>query len=80
MALNKPTLKAAIKAAFVAEKDSEDNLDQSLDNIADAIADAVDAYIKSATITVPAGIPVTTAGSASNQTGATTAPQTATIN
>lgn len=79
MALIKATLKQAIAAAFEAEKNSTDDPSQSIDRIAGSIADAVDAFVKSATITVAAGIPVATAGTAAAQTGATTAPSIATI-
>lgn len=48
-------------------------------NIANAIADGVDAWIKTATVTVQAGIPVSTSGSPTAQTGATTGPGTGTI-
>tara|TARA_R110000796_G_scaffold96178_2_gene201789 strand:+ start:10872 stop:11114 length:243 start_codon:yes stop_codon:yes gene_type:complete len=74
MALVKATLKAAIKAAFEAEKESTDPAATSIDRIATAISDAVDVHIRSATLTVPAGIPVATAGSPTAQVGATTAP------
>jgi len=47
--------------------------------IAEVVAAQVDAYIKMATITVPAGIPVATAGSPAAQVGATTAPMIAII-
>ena len=48
-------------------------------NIANAIADGVDAWIKTATVTVQAGIPVSTSGSPTAQTGATTGQGTGTI-
>lgn len=48
-------------------------------NIANAIADGVDAWIKTATVTVQSGIPVSTSGSAIAQTGATTGQGTGTI-
>lgn len=48
-------------------------------NIANAIADGVDAWIKTATVTVKSGIPVSTSGSATAQTGATTGQGTGTI-
>lgn len=48
-------------------------------NIANAIADGVDAWIKTATVTVQSGIPVSTSGSATAQTGATTGQGTGTI-
>jgi hypothetical protein len=82
MALVKATLKAAIVSALNVNMTSvTPTADQTkqVNDLAGAISDAVDAYIKSATITVPMGIPVSTAGSPSAQTGATTAPATATI-
>lgn len=48
-------------------------------NIANAIADGVDAWIKTATVTVQAGIPVSTSGSPTAQTGVTTGRGTGTI-
>ena len=48
-------------------------------NIANAIADGVDAWIKTATVTVQAGIPVSTSGSPTAQTGVTTGQGTGTI-
>ena len=47
---------------------------------ASGFSDWVIETIKSATIIVPAGVPVSTAGTAVAQTGATTAPGNATIN
>lgn len=44
------------------------------DEVSKIVADEVDKYIKSATIIVPPGQIVETAGSAAAQTGATTAP------
>ena len=79
MPLNKTTLKSQIKAAFEKEKESTDDAEKSIDRIATALSDSIDKYIKGATITVAAGIPVATAGSPTAQTGATTAPATATI-
>jgi hypothetical protein len=73
MALVKLKLKTSIKQAFENEKESTDPTGDSIDRIATAISDAVDQYIRSATLTVPLGIPVATAGSATAQTGATTA-------
>lgn len=46
---------------------------------AERLSTIIDRYIKSATITVPAGITVSTTGSAAAQTGATTATAIATI-
>tara|TARA_Y100000389_G_scaffold205124_1_gene263584 strand:+ start:11758 stop:12165 length:408 start_codon:yes stop_codon:yes gene_type:complete len=44
------------------------------DDLADIIAEEVTSYIKQATVIIPPGQAVTTAGSAVAQTGATTAP------
>lgn len=47
----------------------------ALDALCDAIAGAVvDHILSAAVVTVPAGVPVATAGSAAAQVGATTAP------
>lgn len=68
MALNKAQLIEDLKA-----------IDPSSDNIISKMADAIEKYVKSGTVTVAAGIPVSTAGSAAAQTGATTATGTGTI-
>lgn len=68
MALDKDTLKAKLKA-----------IDPSSDDVIDKMVEAIDTYIKGATVTVVAGIPVATAGSAAAQTGATSGPGTGTI-
>jgi hypothetical protein len=79
MALNKSTLETAIKAAFQTEQTEEGDANTSLDNIASKLATAIDAFVRTATVTVAAGIPVSTAGSAAAQTGATTGPGTGTV-
>jgi len=68
MPLNKEQLKAKLKA-----------IDPSDGDVVDKMVDAIDEYIKGATVTVAAGIPVSTAGSAAAQTGTTTSPGTGTI-
>lgn len=68
MALNKAQLIADLRA-----------IDPSGDDIISKMADAIEKYVKSGTVTVAAGIPVSTAGSAAAQTGATTAPGTGSI-
>lgn len=87
MTLIKANLKNAIKSALDIGSDASQNLENPVDpdalreQQAGAIATAIDDYIKSATITVPAGIPVSTTGTATAQTGATTSPSgPATIN
>ena len=76
MALVKATLKAQILALTADMRTKENNAD---DYFATELSTIIDDYVKSATITVPAGIAVATAGTAVSQTGATTAPATATI-
>lgn len=73
MPLNKPQLKSAIKSAMNQAKGIEDQA-QAIDVFAEALSSAIDTFVK--TGTVAAGIPVATAGTASNQTGATTGPGT----
>lgn len=76
MALVKATLKTQIKTLMTDMRTRESNAD---DEFADRLATLIDGYIKSATITVPAGIPVSTTGTAVAQTGASVSPETATI-
>lgn len=71
MALNKAGLKDALKAALLAQRDITSDPLAAADRLAGDLADAIDAFVK--TGEVPAGIPVSTAGSATAQTGATTA-------
>lgn len=69
MALNKTALAQSIlKLMTDARKETE--IDDS--KFANGLADAIDAFVK--TGEVQAGIPVSTAGSATAQTGATTGP------
>lgn len=69
MPLNKTALAQSIlKLMTDARKETE--IDDS--KFANGLADAIDAFIK--TGEVQAGIPVSTAGSATAQTGATTGP------
>lgn len=76
MALVKSTLKANILGLMSDMRTREANADEEF---ADRLSTLIDDYIKSATITVPAGQAVSTTGTAAAQTGATTAPITATI-
>ena len=68
MALNKEALKEDLEA-----------IDPTDGDVVDKMVEAIDKYIKGATITVAAGIPVSTAGSPTAQTGVTTATGIATI-
>jgi hypothetical protein len=71
MALVVSTLETSIKAINAAMS-SGNGL--TADQYAHQLAQAIDAYIKTATVTIPLGVPVSTAGTAAAQTGATTAP------
>lgn len=78
MALNTTLLKKQIETAYKksmsdGKSDSAD-ADKIISALSQSIADAVEQYIKSATIIIPAGITVSTAGTPAAQTGATTAP------
>ena len=78
MAMNKAALGKAIADLIVdanAPADMKTKITKQWTDIAGAIIDEV----KKATITVAAGIPVSTTGSAAAQTGATTATGSATI-
>ena len=72
----KQKIKEALDQPINEESDSEAVKNRFAENISNAIADGVDAWIKTATVTVAQGI---TAGSPTAQTGATTAPGTGTI-
>jgi len=74
MALVQATLKTQIEAAFNAQSGKTENPEAAISDLANRLATAIDAYIRSATVTVSAGIPVSTAGSPTAQTGTTTAP------
>ncbi len=80
MAIATPALEATLYAKFlealnarIDEKSNSNTVKQNFAKaISKAIADGVDAWIKTAQ--VAPGIPVTTAGSATAQTGTTTGP------
>ena len=78
MAMSKASLGKAIADLIIDENapaDMKAKITSQWTNIAGALIDE----IKKATITVAAGIPVSTAGSPTAQTGATTSTGTATI-
>lgn len=81
MALDKPTLKAALKQAFIDELGGSVSSDQNaaLERISTKWSDAIDTYVKTGTVAVPSGIPVTVGSGLSTLTGATTAGGTGTI-
>ncbi|WP_172918582.1 hypothetical protein [Capnocytophaga canis] len=76
MALNKEVLKQGIVAL---QQEMKTKTEPDEEYYAEQLATLIDAYIRSMEITIAAGIPVTTAGTAVAQTGATTSPATATI-
>lgn len=76
MALQKPALKASIKQLL---EDMMTREEASYEEFADRLSTAIDAFVKTGTVTVASGIPVATAGSATAQTGNTTATGTGTI-
>ena len=76
MPLNKPALKASVKQLL---QDMMNRENASFDEFADRLSTAIDTYVKTGTVTVPAGVAVATTGSATAQAGATTAPGIGTI-
>lgn len=77
MPLNKPALQSAIKTLLTDMMTREES---SIDEFAQRLATAIDTFVKSGSVTVAAGIGVSTAGTAAAQTGATTTTGTGTIN
>ncbi|MCQ2087896.1 MAG: hypothetical protein MJZ37_07570 [Bacilli bacterium] len=78
MALNGKTLGDNI-ANIIISSDAPDEQKAAVKKLWEDIGDAIVNHIKGATITVAAGIPVSTAGTAAAQTGSTTSTGTATI-
>lgn len=76
MPLNTPALEQSVLHLLQDMMLREQN---SVQEFAHRLTLAIDSYVRSATITVPANIPVSTAGTAAAQTGMTTAPVIATI-
>lgn len=76
MALNKNALRNGIKQLMDDMRTREQDSNQEF---ATRLANLIDGYVKSGTVTVAAGIPVTTAGTATAQSGATTSTGTGTI-
>lgn len=72
-------IKDALNQPIDETSNSDEVKQRFAQNIANAIADGVDAWIKTATVTVQAGIPVSTSGSPTAQTGVTTGQGTGTI-
>lgn len=76
MALNKQALKEGI---ITLQRDMLTKTDASMEEYAERLASLIDAFVKSGEVTVGVGIPVSTAGTATAQTGATTSVGTGTI-
>ncbi len=76
MSLNQGKLKRDIKDLL---NDMMGKDEDSMDEFADRLSVAIVSCIKTGTVTVASGIPVSTAGSPSAQTGATTGTGTGTI-
>lgn len=72
-------IKEALDAPISEKSDSNEVKQRIANDLAEAIGNEMEAWIKTATITVAAGIPVSTTGSPTAQTGATTSTGTATI-
>lgn len=82
MALDKTGLKNALKSIFDGvSPDATGEIDPAIlrEKVAEEMADAIDTFVKTASVTVAQGIPVSTTGSATAQTGQTTATGTGTI-
>ncbi len=87
MALATAALKLALKSDIleilntpISEKSSDAEVKNNFaTKLANAIGDRLDTWIKTGTVTVQSGIPVSTAGSPTAQTGATTGSGTGTI-
>lgn len=79
MALNKTQLKQALLNAFNAVSNIEGDPADFRQQLATELSNAIDAFVKSATVTVNAGIAVSTTGTAAAQTGTTTSTGTGTI-
>lgn len=79
MAMNKALLGKAI-AAKVLDKDAPEEMKQAIESMWTDIAGEIISHIQSnAQVIVAAGIPVSTAGSPTAQTGSTTSTGTGTI-
>ena len=76
MALNKEQLKQGI---IRLQQDMITKTNASMEEYAERLASLIDAFVKSGEVTVGVGIPVSTAGTATAQTGATTSVGTGTI-
>ena len=69
MALNKQALQQGIIAL---QQDMQRKTEPSIEENAERLASLINDFVKSGEVTVAAGIPVSTAGTATAQSGATT--------
>ncbi|ATA75221.1 hypothetical protein [Capnocytophaga sp. H2931] len=76
MPLNKEELKEGIIAL---QQEMKTKTEPDEEYYAEQLATLIDTFVKSGEVTIPQGIPVTTAGTAVSQAGATTAPAKGTI-
>ena len=76
MALNKQALQQGIIAL---QQDMQRKTDASMEEYAERLASLIDAFVRSGEVTVAAGISVSTAGTATAQTGVTNSTGTGTI-
>jgi hypothetical protein len=76
MALDKGSLQTAIKNLL---DDMTLRNESATDEFAQRLATAIDTFVRGGQVTVASGIPVSTAGTAAAQTGATTGPGNGTI-
>lgn len=72
-------IKTILDASFDENSDPEQIKTKFAKDLSTAIADEMETWIKTGIVTVSAGIPVSTVGSPTAQTGATTGPGTGTI-
>ena len=77
MALNKEQLKQGI---IRLQQDMITKTNASMEEYAEHLASLIDAFVKSGEVTVAPGIQVSTAGTATTQTGATTSEGKGVIN
>lgn len=76
MALNKQALQQGI---IRLQQDMQRKTDASMEEYAERLASLIDAFVRSGEVTVAAGISVSTAGTATAQTGATNSTGTGAI-
>ncbi|GIM53760.1 hypothetical protein [Capnocytophaga cynodegmi] len=76
MPLNKEALKEGIIAL---QQEMKTKTEPDEEYYAEKLATLIDTFVKSGTVTIPQGIPVTTVGTAVAQAGSTTTPAIGTI-